>query len=43
MMHYTTATCFELICHHQGVLHMLSYVLVISNTHVGYQNITMNY
>jgi hypothetical protein len=42
-MHYKTATCFELIDHHQGVLHMMSYVLVISNTYLDYTNIKINY
>jgi hypothetical protein len=42
-MHSKTAACSELIDHHQAVLHMVSYVLVISNTYLDYKNIKINY
>jgi hypothetical protein len=32
LMFSKTPTCFELIAHHQGLLHAMSYVLIISNT-----------
>jgi hypothetical protein len=42
-MYSNTATCFELMAHHQGVLNMMSCVLMINNTHVDCENITINY
>jgi hypothetical protein len=35
LMNSKTPTCFELIAHLQEVLHTMSYVLMVSNTHVG--------
>jgi hypothetical protein len=34
LMYTKTPTGFELIARHQGILHMMSYIIMISNIHV---------
>jgi hypothetical protein len=37
LIYSTTPTCSELIADHQAVLHMMSYVLIIINTHADFE------